>query len=529
MDLGPSGRKPEPGGTLGAGAITVCLITRDEEDSLGRCLTSIAAHVDEIVVVDTGSSDRTVDVARGFGARVSQIVWESDFSRARNTSLDLAGGEWVLVLDADEEVPPETAERLRALAGENSVEGWTFTIRSPVVIGGERLTSRNLNLRMFRNRSCYRFEGRVHEQVRPSLLRADAGADASANTSVPDGAIRYSGLSILHHGYRRDEGGVATKSRRNADLLGLVLAENPGDHFSRFNLATSLMNLGQPAEAAAHFRQALSGMGDQALPGLYRNYSLCLQALGEYDQAVDLCDAGLSIYPDYPDLYFIKGQVCWELGFLAEAEAFFQKCTHFRRVPPEYTTMEEVITSMAWENLAEVRARQGRLEEALQALGRTWDAVGGSAPEVVPGTGGAREGGDRRMPGGRVLARACGFMRATGSDEATMRRCLRDLFGLGEAEAGAVLAAVSVGDGPAAAGRPAGVADRRGEAPAEASALVRAAAPVEALARLATRCQELGLRLLSLEPENTELRRLVFATATLRAKATNLATRRRAE
>ena len=88
---------------------------------------------------------------------------------------------------------------------------------------------------------------------------------------------------------------------------------------------------------------------------------------------------------------------------------------------------------------------------------------------------------------------------------------------MGEAEAGTVLAAVSVGDGPAAEGRPAGVADRRAEMPAEA------------LARLATRCQELGLRLLSLEPENTELRRLVFATATLRAKAANLATRRRAE
>lgn len=399
-----------PERALGEGTISLCLIVRDEEENLGRCLASARDSVDEIVVVDTGSRDGTVRVATEFGAGVAEVPWEGDFSRARNASLDGAGGQWVLVLDADEELPPETAGALRRLAAEPAVEGWIFAIVSPVTRGEEPLATRHAGLRMFRNRPAYRFEGRIHEQVRPSILRANPQAAGTI--------LRHSGLTILHHGYLQDgrdgSGRGKIKRLRNIELLQAALKDDPEDHFSRFNLGTSLMNAGRLTEAAAHFAAALAGAGNAAVPVLYRNYGLCLHDLGEYATAMDVLEQGLSLFPDYPDLYFVKGQVFWEIGFLSEAERCFKKCTRFRRVPPEYTTMEGVTTDLAWENLAEVYAKQGRPGEAVEALAR----VGG--------------GGVRSAPRSRRLIRkACGFLRQAGVEGPALARRVAESFGAG--------------------------------------------------------------------------------------------------
>jgi glycosyltransferase involved in cell wall biosynthesis len=84
--------------------LSLCLIARDEETSLGRCLASARSVVDELVVVDTGSRDHTAEVARAAGARLESLPWSNDFAAARNFSLSLAASEWILVLDADEEL-----------------------------------------------------------------------------------------------------------------------------------------------------------------------------------------------------------------------------------------------------------------------------------------------------------------------------------------------------------------------------------------------------------------------------------------
>lgn len=97
--------------------ISLCMIVKDEEEHLPRCLASVADVVDEIVVVDTGSQDHTVAVAAAHGARVFQIPWTGDFSAARNAAIDRATGDWVLVLDADDELTPETRAALPPVGG----------------------------------------------------------------------------------------------------------------------------------------------------------------------------------------------------------------------------------------------------------------------------------------------------------------------------------------------------------------------------------------------------------------------------
>src|SRR5579862_9633682 len=101
--------------TTNSPLISACIIAKNEEKNLGRCLTSLHASVDEIIVVDTGSTDRTVEIARAHGARVFNFPWCDHFSAARNESLSHAGGRWIIWIDADDELIEAAPRALRKL------------------------------------------------------------------------------------------------------------------------------------------------------------------------------------------------------------------------------------------------------------------------------------------------------------------------------------------------------------------------------------------------------------------------------
>jgi len=109
--------------------ISLCVIAKDEEENIARCLDSVRGVCDEIIVVDTGSRDRTAEVAASRGARVFDHPWGDDFAAARNAGLERATGRWILVLDADEELS-EGGEILRQLAQSSDVEGFFLRIRN---------------------------------------------------------------------------------------------------------------------------------------------------------------------------------------------------------------------------------------------------------------------------------------------------------------------------------------------------------------------------------------------------------------
>ncbi|RJX18765.1 MAG: glycosyltransferase [Ammonifex sp.] len=363
--------------------ISLCMIVRNEEGNLDRCLKSAHGCVDEIVVVDTGSEDATPDIARSYGALVVHSPWRNDFSQARNASLQHATGDWILVLDADEELPEETARNLRTLTVTAAVEAWTFTIVSPLSAGGDSLKTRHLNLRMFKNRSTYRFEGRIHEQIKPAILRGKSSE-----------VIQYSRLSIVHYGYIRDSRGYRGKTLRNIAILCEVCADNPQDSFNNYNLGVSYFSLGDLEKSREHYETALCHMDPHAgfAAALYRNYCLCLCEIGDYAKALEVADKGLAFFPDYPDLYFLKGQMFWDLGMIARAKACFLKCTRFRETPPGYTTTEGVTGHLAFENLAEVYACEENFGEAIN-----WATLAAT-----------------KHPSYRLLSRLCSFLKNQG-------------------------------------------------------------------------------------------------------------------
>jgi hypothetical protein len=170
--------------------LSAALIVRDEERNLLACLTSLRNIAGEIVVVDTGSRDHTRDIAQAAGARVFEFLWQDDFGAARNEALGHCSGDWILYIDADERVRPGTGDDLKpALDDERAVAHQVrFFVRPGFTPYWE--------LRLFRNHPGIRFEGIIHENIWPAVLRFIDNAG---------GHVGRVALCIDHFGYERDQ------------------------------------------------------------------------------------------------------------------------------------------------------------------------------------------------------------------------------------------------------------------------------------------------------------------------------------
>ena len=143
--------------------ISLCMIVKDEEKFLENCLESVKNCVDEIIVVDTGSTDRTIEIARSFDAHVYQHPWENDFSKHRNQSLSHAHGDWIFWIDADEVLEPGGGEIIREGVRNDGIDSLIVTM----VCYFENRTreSWNNSIKLFKKDTGIHFEGSVHNQV----------------------------------------------------------------------------------------------------------------------------------------------------------------------------------------------------------------------------------------------------------------------------------------------------------------------------------------------------------------------------
>jgi tetratricopeptide (TPR) repeat protein len=272
------------------------MIARDEAALIASCLESVRHLVREMIVVDTGSTDGTAEVAARHGARVFAFPWQDDFAAARNHALARATGDWILVLDADEVLEPVSAGELAGLLAAPGVEGYFVTIRNYLGQGEEAYEDRAV--RLFRNRPQYRFEGTIHEQIAGTIRRHNGG-----------GGLALSPLVISHFGYLDDHLRTKGKYRRNVRILERALAERPDDPFLLFCLGLEHLRHGETAGGLAPLEKALAFAREDE--GYFRDLflALCLALLkaGQRDRLKLLLDRAPAVMPGDPDLFLIRG------------------------------------------------------------------------------------------------------------------------------------------------------------------------------------------------------------------------------
>lgn len=202
--------------------LALCMIVRDEEKYLADCLESVVDVVDQIVVVDTGSRDKTVKIAQSYNAEIYNFTWCDDFSKARNESIKYAKTDWILWMDADERLQPESSKEIKKiLKPENKPIIYRVQINSKTYDGGIRLSSAH---RLFINKKGIHFTGKIHEQV--SVSAAKLG-----------GEERESSIIIDHLGYDLPKDEQIKKNLRNQALLEKMVKENPKDAYAQYTLA----------------------------------------------------------------------------------------------------------------------------------------------------------------------------------------------------------------------------------------------------------------------------------------------------
>jgi tetratricopeptide (TPR) repeat protein len=298
--------------------VSLCMIVRDEEEQLERCLRSLAGAVDELIVVDTGSTDGTVAIAEAHGARVLRHAWGDHFAEARNVGVEAATGAWIVYVDADEALDPADREALRELTRRTWREGFTFLRRNHLTEeAAERPASTNRTLRMFRNRPEYRFEGRVHEGV---SARMPAGSPERVEAAQ---------VRIDHYGFTPQLRARRDKSRRNLALLERQAREEPPSAFLEFNLGSEYAALGDHARAVEHFAAAhrlLAGDAPPFAESLLQRYVAALRMLGRLDLAAEVARDGLELLPGFVDLMLEAAHVERARGDLDAAERLARRC-----------------------------------------------------------------------------------------------------------------------------------------------------------------------------------------------------------
>jgi tetratricopeptide (TPR) repeat protein len=204
--------------------ISAILIVKNEEKHLERCLQSIQGGVDEIIVVDTGSTDKTVEIAESFGAKIGHFEWCNDFSAARNYSLGLATGDWALWIDADEAVSQESWNPIYESVIRPHFGGY-FTRIVNFTDENETTEYTHAPIRLFRIDPRIRFTGSIHEQISPAI---DALGWPTAHLDK---------VTIHHYGYKPSEIEAKDKLNRTIDMLQVEIEREPNDSFHWFNLA----------------------------------------------------------------------------------------------------------------------------------------------------------------------------------------------------------------------------------------------------------------------------------------------------
>ncbi|PSR28943.1 MAG: glycosyl transferase family 2 [Sulfobacillus thermosulfidooxidans] len=334
--------------------ISVALIVRNEERFITQCLESVKPITDDIVVVDTGSEDRTIELAEKEGARVISRPWPRDFARARNWAIEEAKNPWILMLDADEVLLEDDQHMLIEAVKHPTADAYNIRIVS-LTDRPEDLTEARVT-RVFRNDPRIRWEGRVHEQIIPSIGRAGM-------------TLEPLDVRLMHYGYLKEVMTDRNKLERNLDLLDQSLSEtkpNEWKAYLHWQRAQTLVPLERYDDAIKDMRLAMTLAHPTAAlqPLFWLTLAKIFTAKRDYHKVHQTVREALKLFPDYTDLVYWEGQVFLDEGLWDKAEQRFKKALAMG-VPKNYLQSElGVGTFKALWQLARISRMQGKMTQA---------------------------------------------------------------------------------------------------------------------------------------------------------------------
>ena len=305
--------------------VSLCMIVKNEETYLPKCLSSIVGIVDEIIIVDTGSTDRTVEIAKSFGAKVYYFPWNNNFSEARNESLKYATKDWILILDGDEELYPEDGLNFKELLNNQLDENAIYYFETLNYYGNtidDNSITINLNPRLYKNNQGTHYEGEVHNQLIYSENKYNA---------------IYTLIKIHHFGYMNKIIDSKDKRTRNINLLKQQIEKDPDNYFAHFNLGTEYAALNDDKTALEHYYKSYEKFEP------HNGYSFLLifrivflnYNIKDYDVAFNFINIGLEHYPKFTDLYFLKSIILKDMDMPTLQIKALEKCIELGEAPSE--------------------------------------------------------------------------------------------------------------------------------------------------------------------------------------------------
>lgn len=272
--------------------ITLCMIVKNEEKVLKRCLDSIKDYVDEMIIADTGSTDKTKNIALSYTKDIYDFEWRNDFSAARNFVQSQATGKWIIFLDADEYVDGDNMEeiihQLKSIKEMNKYDAFVVTLINFVGTLAGNVTQCP-SIRIYKNDSSIQFQRKIHEQ----LYKEDG--------ELSIGSIN---LNIYHSGYLTSTFEEKNKTERNIVLIEREIKKNPNNGFDYYNLGNEYLAEWKVEEALTFYRKAYQLKGSKDIlwvPMAVERIIFCLIELKMYTEALEVIKDSIDYWPNAGD------------------------------------------------------------------------------------------------------------------------------------------------------------------------------------------------------------------------------------
>ncbi len=337
------------------------MIVKNEEKFIAQCLSSVEELVDEMIIVDTGSTDNTIQICKQFNAKVLEIPWENNFSAARNYGIQQAQGNWILWLDADEELEQKELAPLYPFF--NNPKYKLLNVQLINYYGDHVDENQTISIgqpRFFRNEGHIKFNNAIHEALEINGVR-DYAEQLKLTGELP--------IKLFHYGYLDEIIESRNKHERNIELLKKELEED-SNPWTPYHIAVEYYRMKDYEKAMQYVNDSiLLFLVSQQLPHsmVYKlKYSIFI-TIGATDKAWPGINKAIQMYPDYVDLHFYKAMILYSSTEFKDALASFKQCIKLGENNRKYLITKGLGSFQAWYYKGRCLEQLGEVDEAIQA------------------------------------------------------------------------------------------------------------------------------------------------------------------